>query len=143
MWPGVTAPIGWHLCDGSAGTIDLRNKFIMGAGSSYTPGSVGTGVHAPTGNININGHILTLNEIAGHSHSYEDDAGWPGSARAAFWQEGTGAIYPTAPGPTTRTTGNSSIGKSTADSHSHNASFTGTNITFLPYYIAITYIQKI
>lgn len=33
-----TIPSGWHLCDGTVGTIDLQNKFIIGAGDSFNPG---------------------------------------------------------------------------------------------------------
>ena len=36
MYNGSTIPRGWHLCDGNAGTPDLRNKFIVGAGTDYT-----------------------------------------------------------------------------------------------------------
>ena len=41
MWHGsiATIPSGWHLCDGTAGTIDLRNKFLIGAGDTYSPGN--------------------------------------------------------------------------------------------------------
>jgi len=35
MWFGTSVPIGWHLCDGTNGTPDLRDKFIVGAGKSY------------------------------------------------------------------------------------------------------------
>jgi len=35
MWSGTTIPIGWHLCDGTRGTPDLRDKFIVGAGKHY------------------------------------------------------------------------------------------------------------
>ena len=33
MWSGLISniPTGWHLCNGSNGTPDLRNKFIIGA----------------------------------------------------------------------------------------------------------------
>jgi len=39
LWGGaiVDIPAGWHLCDGNAGTPDLRDKFVIGAGSSYSP----------------------------------------------------------------------------------------------------------
>ena len=48
-------PAGWHLCDGSAGTPDLRNQFLMGWGNNYVnsfimaglPNIVGT--YADTG----------------------------------------------------------------------------------------------
>jgi hypothetical protein len=40
IWSGtvITIPDGWHLCDGTEGTPDLRDKFIVGAGDSYDPG---------------------------------------------------------------------------------------------------------
>jgi len=33
MWAGaiVDIPSGWHLCDGTEGTPDLRNRFVFGA----------------------------------------------------------------------------------------------------------------
>ncbi len=44
LWHGSVAsiPSGWHLCDGTAGTIDLRDKFVVGAGSTYNPGDTAT-----------------------------------------------------------------------------------------------------
>lgn len=44
MWHGsvATIPAGWHLCDGTAGTIDLRNHFLVGAGDVVTPGDTAT-----------------------------------------------------------------------------------------------------
>lgn len=37
LWSGaiVDIPANWHLCDGTAGTVDLQDKFVVGAGSSY------------------------------------------------------------------------------------------------------------
>lgn len=37
LWSGSigTIPTGWHLCDGTEGTPDLRNRFIPGAGDDY------------------------------------------------------------------------------------------------------------
>ena len=36
MWSGATVPTGWALCDGSNGTPDLRDQFIVGSGSTYS-----------------------------------------------------------------------------------------------------------
>ena len=39
LWSGaiVDIPAGWTLCDGTAGTPDLRNLFVIGAGDTYNP----------------------------------------------------------------------------------------------------------
>lgn len=43
MWSGSVAsiPAGWHLCDGTSGTPDLRGMFVIGAGGSYAPAQTG------------------------------------------------------------------------------------------------------
>ena len=40
LWSGAadTVPQGWALCDGTNGTPDLRDKFVVGAGSKYELG---------------------------------------------------------------------------------------------------------
>jgi hypothetical protein len=49
-----TIPAGWQLCDGTHGTPDLRNKFVIGAGSTYAVGTTGGNLtqrlpaHTPT-----------------------------------------------------------------------------------------------
>jgi len=61
MWSGTIAniPIGWHLCDGTSGTPNLVDRFIVGAGSMYEVGA--TGGEAT--------HILTVAELAQHTHA--------------------------------------------------------------------------
>ena len=41
MYTGTTAPTGWALCDGTNGTPDLRDKFIVGSGNTYSNGNTG------------------------------------------------------------------------------------------------------
>ena len=43
MWSGTVAtiPDGFSLCDGSNGTPDLRNRFVIGAGDTYAVGATG------------------------------------------------------------------------------------------------------
>lgn len=59
-WAGDLMPAGWTLCDGTNGTPDLRNVFIIGAGNKYSIGDKGG-----SANININ-----INNMPSHSHSY-------------------------------------------------------------------------
>jgi hypothetical protein len=50
LWSGSTGsvPSGWRLCDGGGGTPDLRNRFVVGAGSSYGVGAKGGATTATT-----------------------------------------------------------------------------------------------
>jgi hypothetical protein len=43
IWSGaiVNIPIGWVICDGNNSTPDLRNRFVVGAGSTYAVGATG------------------------------------------------------------------------------------------------------
>lgn len=50
-------PSGWHLCDGSNGAPDLRNRFILGAGFR----SIGAHGGAET-------HTLSVAEMPSHNH---------------------------------------------------------------------------
>ena len=47
LWTGsiATIPGTFRLCDGSLGTPDLRNKFIVGAGDSYVPAAGGGSIN--------------------------------------------------------------------------------------------------
>jgi len=62
QWSGaiIDIPAGWQLCDGSNGSPDLRDRFILGAGSTYAVGLTGGEKE----------HQLTLNEMPKHSHGY-------------------------------------------------------------------------
>ncbi len=59
-WTGTTPPLTWSLCDGTNGTPDLRNKFILSAGISNTLGQVG-GASSAT---------MTMNNMPKHDHNY-------------------------------------------------------------------------
>jgi hypothetical protein len=73
MWSGAIAsiPSGWFLCDGANGTPDLRNRFVVGAGSTYTPGNTGGAdtVTLTTAQIPSHTHTATVSD-PGHSHTY-------------------------------------------------------------------------
>lgn len=61
MWSGSIAsiPAGWALCNGTSGTPDLRDRFIVGAGSTYAV--------AATGGANT--ITLDTTQIPSHTHT--------------------------------------------------------------------------
>ena len=64
LWSGSTGtvPSGWRLCDGGGGTPDLRNRFVVGAGSSYAVNATGG-----SANATLVSHSHTLSGIASAS----------------------------------------------------------------------------
>ena len=87
LWSGSSGsiPAGWALCDGGGGRPDLRNRFVIGAGSGYnvdaTGGSTdavvvehdhGAGNYATnnTGSHTHGAGTLITNNTGSHTHGY-------------------------------------------------------------------------
>ena len=60
MYTGSPAPSGWAICNGQNGTPDLRDRFIVGAGSAYAINNTG----------GANSVTLTESQIPSHNHSF-------------------------------------------------------------------------
>jgi len=70
MWSGSVSEIstltGWELCDGVDGRPDLRDRFIVGAGSNYNPNDTGGSADAVV--VEHNHDIRDGLNDEGHSH---------------------------------------------------------------------------
>ena len=148
MWSGSIAaiPPSFVLCDGNNGTPDLRDRFIVGAGSSFAPLATGGTKDAVVVSHTHTGTISGSTDLAGnHSHK-------PGAS-------GTTAGYNTGKPPEPYLVSRSgvdggpyfTIDTSTAGEHSHtlNGSLVvastgedGTNKN-LPPFFALAFIMKV
>ena len=139
LWSGTiaTVPTGWYFCNGSNGTPDLRDRFVIGA-SADSSGIAKTNITASytqTGGtkdaINVS-HTHTATSVVtdpGHNHTY-----------IASTIGGTGGLTATNDSAPIRDTGTSTTGITVATTNA-TAGSDGTNQNLPPYY-ALAYIMK-
>jgi hypothetical protein len=151
LWSGSVAsiPSGWALCNGSNGTPDLRNRFVVGAGSTYAVNATGgsanaivvSHTHTATSTSTVtdpgHGHRLGSNDWASSNCD-----GLNTSNSIAGRNFGFGAYYTAGPGGVpfveAAATGVTVATTTTVAS----AGSSGTNANLPPYY-ALAYIMKL
>jgi len=133
MWSGSigSIPSGWNLCDGSNGTPNLLDRFIVAAGSSYAVNGTGGATTATlvTANMPNHTHTATVTD-PGHTHTSNAQV----VNTQALAGGGSTTLYPAAATINSAFTGisvtNSSVGS-------------GTSFSILNPYYALAYIMKL
>ena len=82
MWSGsiATIPTGWLLCNGSNSTPDLRDRMVIGAGSTYAVAATGGSASTTISSANLPSHTHTYSSTSGnmsadHNHTFSSVTG--------------------------------------------------------------------
>ena len=136
IWSGAAnaIPSGWYLCDGNNGTPNLKDRFVIGAGSAYSVNATGGSKDAVViGHDHDASATSTVND-PGHSHQSR-----------GYGNQDDGGPYHT--GSNNSGVGNNAIlGNNTGITVATNLSIdtegtSGTDKNLPPYY-ALCYIMK-
>ena len=71
IWSGATGaiPTGWVICDGNNSTPDLRNSFVVGAGSTYAVDATGGAASANLQHAHTTDETVTAADASPHTHT--------------------------------------------------------------------------
>ena len=140
IWSGSTGsiPSGYVICDGSNGTPDLRNSFVLGAGNSYTVGQTGGSTDAI---VVSHTHTATSTSTVtdpGHTHAPSTAGNTFLTTTSGGFQIGSGVVGRSNDATTASSTTGITVATSTTNA---SAGTSGSGANMPPYY-ALAYIQK-
>jgi microcystin-dependent protein len=154
MWSGTEPPSGWALCDGTnEKTPDLRGRFILSSGSSYTVGQTGgesdvtlsidqipSHTHNVSGNTDVGGiHTHVVQWVYPNSYNQVVGSDYSGGEDALSMFNPVDSSNPSA----------SSVTSLPSESHYHTMNFntqsagSGQSHTNMPPYYVLAYIMRI
>jgi microcystin-dependent protein len=136
LWSGSigSIPAGYYLCNGSNGTPDLRNRFVVGAGSTYAVDA--TGGSADSIVVSHNHTATSTVTDPGHTHTLSPSSRQIYNAAAS----GSAGLYGGGQDFQQVTIASNTTGVTVATTVASSGT-SGTNANLPPYY-ALCYIMK-
>jgi microcystin-dependent protein len=129
MWSGTQfdVPAGWAFCDGTNGTPNLTEKFIICASANYPPTQTGGAASVALVKANLPNYDLPITDPS-HSHIYQE-------AGTLQVQSGntTGCLTELSSSSTTSSTTGITVNSGGGD----------TAFSIIPPYYALAYIMKL
>lgn len=148
LWSGLSTniPAGYVLCNGTNGTPDLRDQFVLGAGGSLpTSGgsSATTTSTVPTG-VTIAATALTVDQLPAHHHTFFSGLAASGNSAGKCPDWGAGALANVNIPAGSPYAGTQIIGDTgSGNTHTHVVTDPQHDHTYsLPPYRALFYIMK-
>ncbi len=130
--------LNWHVCNGETvnghQTPDLRDRFIIGAGGSYSPGATGGASSHQHTYTQVPSHTHTMQTAGSHTHTYRRQTGGTGGGSrgsGSTWLSYTGEDLPW------------------AGDHSHTIDAAGVaspstgTASSLPPYVALVWLMRV
>lgn len=131
MWSGaiVDIPSGWYLCDGTNGTPDLTDKFIIGAGGTLAVDATGANAIA-----DVEAKSIAVANLPSHRHTI--------GSSVRHWGHVDSITIPVAAG--TDYNGAQGDGQDGLHDHGGNTGYvgSGTALDVSPPYYALAFIMK-
>jgi hypothetical protein len=168
IWTGLISniPSGFVLCDGSNGTPNLSDRFILGASSTKIKGDVGgtetitfslnnipphshTGVTSLNGSHNHSGFTNNNQNDGAHTHVQNlkppDDKNWSGAMNQIPSADSSSTRSSTYNVASTDSAHRHGISVEPAHTHTFTTSAVGTGAAFniMPAYYVVAFIMKI
>ena len=160
-WSVASIPANWAICDGTSGTPNLRDRFVVGAGSTYAVDATGGAATVTLDTTQIPAHShtadgdLTAASAGAHTHTFSATTSANGAysfaARSSYGgSDGAasgngGGVYTLGASDHTHT-----VSGTTASDGAHTHDITGSTANTggglahenLPPYYALAYIMR-
>ena len=137
LWSGSigSIPAGYVLCNGSNGTPDLRDRFVVGAGSTYAVNATGGSANAT---LVSHTHTFTGAALGNHNHTLTTNRTQKSGNNTPYMLSDPN-VGENLDGSATFNTSSASAGTPAGTNSTEGSSATNAN---LPPYYALCYIMK-